>query len=103
DFVSEISPVTGTRPAVQQELAIIPHSARLPDPRQMRLMPVAYSILCTPVAGGTHRPTPVMFFKHHNRRKIHERDRTLPVDLVKDLLPRDRCADAGDLAHYVHS
>lgn len=99
--MSETSPVTGTRPAVQQELAIIPHSARLPDPRQMRLMPVADSILWTPVAGGTHRPAPLMFFAQHTLRKIHERLGTLPNGLGIGLLAGRRFTDGRSGAQFV--
>lgn len=99
--MSETSPVAGTRPAVQQELAIIPHSARLPDPRQMRLMPVADSILWSPAVGGTHRPAPLMFFAQHTLRKIHDRLATLPNGLGIGLLAGRRFTDGRSGAQFV--
>ena len=99
--MSENSPVVGTRPAVQQELAIIPHSARLPEPRQMRLMPVADSILWSPTVGGTHRPAPLMFFAQHTLRKIHDRLAPLPNGLGIGLLAGRRFLDAHSGAQFI--
>jgi len=92
DFVPETSP---------QELSIIPHSARLPDPRQMRLMPVADSILWSPTAGGTHRPAPLMFFAQHTLRKIHDRLASLPNGLGIGLLAGRRFTDGRSGAQFV--
>ena len=99
--MTENSPVGGTRPAVQQELAIIPHSARLPEPRQMRPMPLADSILWSPAVGGTHRPAPLMFFAQHTLRKIHDRLATLPNGLGIGLLAGRRFIDARSGAQFV--
>lgn len=99
--MSETSPAAGTRPVVQQELGILAHPARLPDPRQMRLMPVADSILWSPTAGGTHRPAPLMFFAQHTLRKIHERLATLPNGLGVGLLAGRRFTDGRSGAQFV--
>jgi len=99
--VSETSPVPGMRPAVQQELAIIPHSARVLDPRQMRLMPVADSILWSPTVGGAHRPAPLMFFAQHTIRKIHDRLATLPNGFGIGLLAGRRHTDSRSGAQFV--
>jgi len=67
----------------------------------MRLMPVADSILWTPVAGGTHRPAPLMFFAQHTLRKIHERLGTLPNGLGIGLLAGRRFTDGRSGAQFV--
>jgi hypothetical protein len=91
--VSETSPASGTRSAVLQELAIIPHVARVPESRPMRLMPVADSILWSPAVGGPHRPAPLMFFTQHSLRKIHDRLATVPNGLGLGLLAGRRYTD----------
>ena len=99
--MSEIIPVTGTRPAVQQDLAIVPHTGRGPDQRTVRLMPVADSILWTPSVGGAHRPAPLMFIAQHTLRKIHDRLASLPNGLGIGLLAGRRYTDSRSAAQFV--
>jgi hypothetical protein len=67
----------------------------------MRLMPVADSILWSPVAGGTHRPAPLLFFAQHTLRKIHDRLATLPNGLGIGLLAGRRFTDGRSGAQFV--
>lgn len=67
----------------------------------MRLMPVADSILWSPVVGGTHRPAPLMFFAQHTLRKIHDRLATLPNGLGIGLLAGRRFTDGRSGAQFV--
>jgi len=99
--VSESSPATGMRPVAQQELAILPHAARVPDTRQMRIMPVADSILWSPAIGGAHRPAPLMFFAQHTLRKIHDRLASVPNGLGMGLLAGRRYTDGRSGAQFV--
>lgn len=101
DTVSESTPATGVRPAAQQELAIVPHGVRAPDARQMRIMPVADSILWTPTIGGAHRPAPLMFFAQHTLRKIHDRLASVPNGLGMGLLAGRRYTDGRSGAQFV--
>ena len=87
--MSEASPASG--------IVVLPHTARAPapaDPRQMRVMPVAESILWSPTVGGTHRPAPLMFFAQQTLRKIQDRLGNLPNGLGIGLLTGRRCADS---------
>lgn len=101
DIVSETSPVSGTRPVVQQELAIVLHSQRAVDPRQTRLMPVADSILWTPAVGAAHSPAPLMFLPQHTIRKIHDRLAIVPKGLGIGLLAGRRYTDSRSGAQFV--
>jgi hypothetical protein len=102
DTVSETSPVPGTRPAVHPELAIVPQSARLADPRQHKLMPVADSILWSPeVVGEAHGSAPLMFFAQPTLRKIHDRLATVPSGLGIGLLAGRRYIDSRSGAQFV--
>jgi len=89
------------RPVAQQELAIVPHGARAPDARQVRMMPVADSILWSPTIGGAHRPAPLMFFAQHTLRKIHDRLASLPNGLGMGLLAGRRYTDSRSGAQFV--
>jgi hypothetical protein len=86
---------------IQHELAVVPHSARMPDGRSVRLMPLADSILWSPAVGGTHRPAPLMFFAQHTLRKIHDRLATLPNGLGIGLLAGRRYVDNRSGAQFV--
>ena len=102
DPVSETSPAPGTRPAVHPELAIIPQSARLADPRQHKLMPVADSILWSPEAvGEAHGSAPLMFFAQPTLRKVHDRLATVPNGLGIGLLAGRRYVDSRSGAQFV--
>lgn len=96
--MSETIPAAGTRPAVVPELAIVPHSARLPETRPTRLMPVADAILWSPVVGA-HRPAPTipaplpMFFTQHTLRKLQDRLATVSNGLGIGLLAGRRYVD----------
>lgn len=97
----ETSPITGTRPVLQQELAIVPHSQRVVDPRQTRLMPVADSILWSPSLGATHPAAPLMFFTQHTIRKIHDRLAVHPNGLGIGLLAGRRYTDSRSGGQFV--
>jgi hypothetical protein len=94
--VSELSQGTSVRTVAPQEVAI-PHAARASDPRQVRIMPVADSILWSPAVGGTNRPAPLMFFAQHTLRKIHDRLASVPNGLGMGLLAgrRHTCNRSG--------
>ncbi len=95
--MSESSPATGMRSVGPQELVILPHAPPWPDPRQVRIMPVADSILWSPAIGGAHRPAPLMFFAQHTLRKIHDRLASAPNGLGMGLLAGRRytCSRSG--------
>jgi hypothetical protein len=84
------------RPVSPQDV-VIPHAARASDPRQVRTMPVADSILWSPTVGGTNRPAPLMFFAQHTLRKIHDRLASVPNGLGMGLLAGRRytCSRSG--------
>ena len=85
--MSEPSPASG--------IVVLPHTGRASaaDPRQLRSMPVAESILWSPTVGGAHRPAPLMFFAQQTLRKIHDRLNSLPNGLATGLLTGRRYAD----------
>lgn len=99
--MSESSPATGVRAVAQQELAILQHAARAPDARQMRIMPVADSILWSPTSGGANRPAPLIFFAQHTLRKIHDRLASMPNGLGMGLLAGRRYTDGRSGAQFV--
>jgi hypothetical protein len=78
----------------------MPHTARTPDTRQTRSMPVADSILWSPTIGGAHRPAPLMFFAQHTLRKIHDRLATVPNGLGMGLLAGRRYTDSRSGAQF---
>jgi hypothetical protein len=85
------------RPVAPQELVVMPHVVRAPDARQVRIMPVADSILWSPTVGGAHRPAPLMFFAQHTLRKIIDRLASVPNGLGMGLLAGRRytCSRSG--------
>jgi hypothetical protein len=64
-------------------------------------MPVADSILWSPVVGGAHHPAPLMFFAQPTLRKIQDRLATLPNGLGVGLLVGRRYADSDSGADFL--
>jgi hypothetical protein len=64
-------------------------------------MPVADSILWSPVVGGAQRPAPLMFFAQHTLRKVHDRLATVPNGLGIGLLAGRRYTDSHSGAQFV--
>lgn len=94
--MSDLSQAASVRPIASAEL-VIPPAARAADPRQVRIMPIADSILWSPAIGGAHRPVPLMFFAQHTLRKIHDRLASVPNGLGMGLLAGRRytCSRSG--------
>jgi hypothetical protein len=85
------------RPVAPQDYVIVPHVTRPVESRQVRVMPVADSILWSPAVASAQRPALPVFLAQPAVRRIHDRLATVSNGLGIGLLTgrRHTCARSG--------